>query len=437
MDTLACAPDKAYLLSTFCFGFSICLLAFYFRPLGDCAKKWGCRSSRFQGSAYRGGGILQRGTTAAESRLLFPLFSYRPEGGLDLVTNNRQTGCQGVCMCHLRRLFGISFFDKRPRAATCRNGATMARAKALFADVDLFTVSIRPEPPKTGRAVTAETQTAPIAARDVGTSVAVAVEMGSQTETHSSSQTTSSSGGDEGKEADSGDADKERADAESALAMRRLAPSMLAELSRSADSTALQGYPPPPLASGLSGVSSSGNGGASSHHCTLKPPAGSLAARQRLQCTGVGWNAGGTVVCASFGNLATSGWCLQGGSLCAWPVFRRGFDASSAPEVVLEHSSCLMSLACHPTQPSLVACGSFNGEVLLFDLSVASKSRHRQSAGQAATLSEVGGSEHKEADNSSRDSDPTSRGESDDPLVFASKVKSSNELPERKMHSSS
>ena len=43
MDTLACAPDKAYLLSTFCFGFSICLLAFYFRPLGDCAKKWGCR----------------------------------------------------------------------------------------------------------------------------------------------------------------------------------------------------------------------------------------------------------------------------------------------------------------------------------------------------------------------------------------------------------
>jgi len=289
--------------------------------------------------------------------------------------------------------------------------------KALFTDVDLFTVSIRPELPKTGRAVTAETQTTPIGARDVGTSVAVAVEMGSQTETQTSSQTTTSSG-DEGKESDIGDVVKEKADAESAIAMRRLAPSMLAELSRSADSTALQGYPPPPLAS----ASNSGSGSAFSHHCTLKPPAGSLAARQRLQCTGVGWNAGGTVVCASFGNLATSGWCLQGGSLCAWPVFRRGFDATSAPEVVLEHSSCLMSLACHPAQPSLVACGSFNGEVLLFDLSIATKSHHRNSAAQAASLSDDGSSsESKEADSSSG-SDLASKGDSDDPLVFASKV---------------
>jgi hypothetical protein len=294
----------------------------------------------------------------------------------------------------------------------------MARAKALFSDVDLFAVSIRPEPPKTGHAVAVETQTTPIKARDVGTSVAVATEAGSQTEAPGSIGVSTGSGSGEAKDGEA----KDQADDDS-VAVRRLAPRMLAELSRSAGSTALHGYPPPPPAgssaarnglSSYSSSSSSSGSSASSPHCSLKPRAASLAARQHLQCTGVGWNAGGTVVCACFGNLATAGWCLQGGSLCAWPVFRRGFDPAAAPDVVLEHSSCLMALACHPAQPSLVACGSFNGEVLLFDLSRAA--RHAPGRAGSSSSSSSGGGSGSEGSSGEAESS------AGDPLVFASKV---------------
>jgi hypothetical protein len=38
------------------------------------------------------------------------------------------------------------------------------------------------------------------------------------------------------------------------------------------------------------------------------------------------------------------------------------------PSVVLEHSSPLQCVACHPERPSLVAVGSFGGELVLYDL---------------------------------------------------------------------
>ena len=38
-------------------------------------------------------------------------------------------------------------------------------------------------------------------------------------------------------------------------------------------------------------------------------------------------------------------------------------------DVALQLQDCLTSLAFHPTDPSLLAGGSFNGDVLLFNLS--------------------------------------------------------------------
>ena len=51
--------------------------------------------------------------------------------------------------------------------------------------------------------------------------------------------------------------------------------------------------------------------------------------------------------------------------LCTWSVFRRSLDPGKA-DVALELPDCLTCLAFHPEDPSLLAGGSFNGDVLLW-----------------------------------------------------------------------
>ena len=125
------------------------------------------------------------------------------------------------------------------------------------------------------------------------------------------------------------------------------------------------------------------------HKFSLAPPP--FAFKARLQCTSVAWNASGALLVASFGRLDVSGWCSQPGMLCAWPVFRRDFDAQKGapPDVMLEHSSCLMCVAPHPKMPSIVAAGSFNGEVIVYDLSLASSSGSQATANLVAAATEA------------------------------------------------
>jgi hypothetical protein len=89
--------------------------------------------------------------------------------------------------------------------------------------------------------------------------------------------------------------------------------------------------------------------------------------RVELQCTGLSWNATGNTIAACYGRNDLSGWCEYPGAVCLWPIFSRGFR-SDEPTIVLDHTSCLMCVACHPMNPALVAAGSFNGEVLVWDL---------------------------------------------------------------------
>eukprot|EP00904_Undaria_pinnatifida_P001983 jgi/Undpi1/11786/HiC_scaffold_4.g01485.m1 len=90
-----------------------------------------------------------------------------------------------------------------------------------------------------------------------------------------------------------------------------------------------------------------------------------------LQATGVDWSPTGSVVAASFGRNDIAGWCDSPGALATWNIFRRGFadEGEHAPDIVLDHSSCLMCVSCHPRSPAVVAAGSFNGEVVVWDTS--------------------------------------------------------------------
>ena len=92
---------------------------------------------------------------------------------------------------------------------------------------------------------------------------------------------------------------------------------------------------------------------------------GALASLSPDACTAVAWNAPGTVVAAAYGKLDRNDWQRCPSMLCTWSLFRRNLDPKKA-DVAIELPDCLTCLAFHPEDPSLLAGGSFNGDVLLW-----------------------------------------------------------------------
>ena len=62
----------------------------------------------------------------------------------------------------------------------------------------------------------------------------------------------------------------------------------------------------------------------------------------------------------SYGRLDHEDWCTHKSMLCTWNIDRRNIDASKA-DVAIDLPSCVMCVACHPTQPSWIAGGTFSG----------------------------------------------------------------------------
>lgn len=97
-----------------------------------------------------------------------------------------------------------------------------------------------------------------------------------------------------------------------------------------------------------------------------KADSGSGEVKAQLPCTGLSWTATGSVLCASFGKLDHEGWCNHRAGLATWNVFST--KEPTKPDNTFETMSCLMCVACHPLRPSIVAAGTFNGEVVVWDM---------------------------------------------------------------------
>ena len=94
-----------------------------------------------------------------------------------------------------------------------------------------------------------------------------------------------------------------------------------------------------------------------------------------LQATSMSWNSTGSVLAVAYGRLDESGWCnITRAGCCLYHVFQRDFQPTT-PQTVLETSSYLMSVCCHPEIPSLIAGGTFNGEVVVWDTSLEGEDR--------------------------------------------------------------
>ncbi|PAA73038.1 hypothetical protein BOX15_Mlig004436g1, partial [Macrostomum lignano] len=167
--------------------------------------------------------------------------------------------------------------------------------------------------------------------------------------------------------------DSSELDPEVIKALRRLEPLMCRELERASRSTAFSAL------SGRYGARGPGGGaGTNSDTAPLRLSVVAGAGSPELDSMPVAalsWSATGAFVAAALGRSDHQDWCLHRGAVCVW-------NASSArgqqdrqqqqqkPHAVLETSSCVTSVQYHPSNASLLAGGSFTGELLVWNVSV-------------------------------------------------------------------
>ncbi|XRB08183.1 Wd repeat-containing protein 34 [Pycnococcus provasolii] len=89
----------------------------------------------------------------------------------------------------------------------------------------------------------------------------------------------------------------------------------------------------------------------------------------QLVVTAVTWNATGYVIAVAYGryDAVGLGWCTDPGALCTWNLGRRDLNPEQ-PEVAIHVDNCLQAAAFHPRHPALIAGGTFNGELYIWDL---------------------------------------------------------------------
>ena len=121
--------------------------------------------------------------------------------------------------------------------------------------------------------------------------------------------------------------------------------------------------------------SDSGRGGGRRGGSSSSSSSDFAAQGMDLQATSMSWNSTGSVLAVAYGRLDESGWCnITRAGCCLYHVFQRDFQPTT-PQTVLETSSYLMSVCCHPEIPSLIAGGTFNGEVVVWDTSLEGEDR--------------------------------------------------------------
>jgi len=85
-----------------------------------------------------------------------------------------------------------------------------------------------------------------------------------------------------------------------------------------------------------------------------------------VQVTSVAWNTTGATLACAYGKLDTQGWCEVTAPVCLWNIFRPQLVAGE-PDTVISVQGFVMCLAFHPTKPGLLAGGTYNGELQIWN----------------------------------------------------------------------
>lgn len=84
-----------------------------------------------------------------------------------------------------------------------------------------------------------------------------------------------------------------------------------------------------------------------------------------LEALDVAWNTNGTMLAVAYGRADTSGWCYDKGYVCIWNLSRPDLEETK-PHYTLETETYATTLAFHPTMASMLAVGTYSGEVVVF-----------------------------------------------------------------------
>ncbi|XP_076020096.1 cytoplasmic dynein 2 intermediate chain 2 [Genypterus blacodes] len=87
-----------------------------------------------------------------------------------------------------------------------------------------------------------------------------------------------------------------------------------------------------------------------------------------LHVTSVSWSSTGSVLACAYGRIDDGDWRTESSYVCTWNLDRRGLNPKEA-DLVIDVSSTVTALCCHPTQPALITGGLYSGEVVVWDIS--------------------------------------------------------------------
>ena len=80
----------------------------------------------------------------------------------------------------------------------------------------------------------------------------------------------------------------------------------------------------------------------------------------------ISWNCNGSTLAVSYGNISSQTVPFQGW-VSIWGIFRRDLDTKK-PSKNIETTNCITSVKFHPSDPSILAGGSFIGEIYIWNV---------------------------------------------------------------------
>lgn len=85
------------------------------------------------------------------------------------------------------------------------------------------------------------------------------------------------------------------------------------------------------------------------------------------QAVSLSWNVNGTSLAVAYGKTNHTTWCEHCSVVSIFSVFRRDFNPKKAT-LNIEVSNCVSQVAFHPTDPLILAGGTINGEIYLWNI---------------------------------------------------------------------
>lgn len=85
------------------------------------------------------------------------------------------------------------------------------------------------------------------------------------------------------------------------------------------------------------------------------------------QAVSLAWSCNGATLAVAYGKTNHQTWCEHHSAISTWGIFRREFDPKK-PNMTIELQNCVTTIEFHPSDPVILAGGTMNGEIFLWNI---------------------------------------------------------------------